>query len=107
MIAYPGEQFVLSLEVLDQNNNKKVGFYTYRSNLFFTEADVTEIDLTSDNKDTSFAVVNRSSDQRTSVVIRNSNFSFEFMNHNKTVTKKNFTLSLIDSSTGNMVHNIN
>ena len=68
---------------------------------------MTEIDLTPENKDTSFAVVSGSSDQRTSVVIRNSNFSFEFMNHNKTITKKDFTLSLIDSSTGNMVHNIN
>ena len=107
VFAYPGEQFILSLKVLDQNNNEKVGFYTYRSNEHFTEGDVTEIDLTLENKDTSFAVVSRSSNQTTSLVIRNSSFPFDFMNHNNTITNKTFTLNLIDSSTGNIVCNIN
>ena len=93
--------------MLDQNNNEKVGFYTYCSNEYFTEADVTEIDLTSENKDTSFAVVSRSSNQTTSLVIRNSEFSFDFVNHNKIITNKTFTLNLIDSSTGNIVCSIN
>ena len=107
VFAYPGEQFILSLKVLDQNNNEKVGFYTYHSNEHFTEADVTEIDLTLENKDTSFAVVSKNSNQTTSLVIRNSSFPFDFMNHNKTITNKTFTLNLIDSSTGNIVCNIN
>ena len=109
MNVFPGEEFILSLRVLDQNNNEKVGFYTYPSNVLFTQADVTEIDLTTNNTDTSFAIVDRSSDQRTSLVVRNSpkNFSFSVLDHNSTITERNFTLNLIDSSTGIMVCNNN
>jgi len=103
--VFPGEEFILSLKVLDQNDNKKVGFYTYPSNMLFTMVDVTEIDLTAGNRDTSFGVVNGSSDQRTSFVVRDvaKNFSFSYMNYNNTIAEKNFTLNLIDSSTGIIV----
>ena len=110
MNVFPGEEFILSLRVLDQNNNRKVGFYTYPSNTLFTEADVTEIDLTTGNSDTSFGIVSKNnSDQRTSLVVRNStkNFSFSVSKGNSTITEKKFTLNLIDSSTGTMVCNDN
>ena len=109
MNVFPGEEFILSLRVLDQNDNEKVGFYTYPSNTLFTEADITEIDLTTDNGDTSFALVNRNSNERTLLVVRNStrDFSFSFLNHSSTITERNFTLNLIDSSTGIMVCNNN
>ena len=105
MKVFPGEEFDLLLTVWDQNNNEKVGFYTYPSNMFFTEVDIIEIDLTDDNEDISFAAVDGSFDQKTSLVIRNStkNFSSFFHNYDKTIVEKNFTLNLIDSSTGIMV----
>ena len=106
MNVFPGEEFILSLTVLDQNNNRKVGFYTYPSNMLFTEADVTEIDLTTGNRYTSFGIVSKNnSDQRTLLVVRNltKNFSFSVLKGNSTITEKNFTLNLIDSSTGTMV----
>ena len=105
MNVFPGEIFVLSFSISDQNNNERVGFYTYPSNTFFTEADVTEIDLTTGNEDSSFGVVRGSSDQRTLLVIRNSakNFSFSAINYNRTITNVTFTLNLVDSSTGNVV----
>ena len=101
MNVFPGEIFVLSLRISDQNNNEKVGFYTYPSNMFSTQADVTEIDLTTGNDNTSFGVVNGSSNLRTSLVVRdsNENFSFSALNYSNT----SFTLNLIDSSTGNIV----
>ena len=107
MNVFPGEIFKLSLSVLDQNNNKKVGFYTYPSNMFFTEADTTEIDLTTGNEDNSFGVVRGSSDQRTLLVIRNSinNFSFSTVSYSRTITNVTFILNLVDSSTGNVVCN--
>ena len=73
--------------------------------MLFTEADVTEIDLTAGNRDTSFAIVNENSNQRTLLVIRNSteDFSFSVLKHNSTITERNITLNLIDSSTGTMV----
>ena len=108
MSVFPGEEFILSLKVLDQNNNEKVGFYTYPSNVHLTEADVTEIDLTTGNTDTKFAVVSGSSDQKTSLVVRNSTTKqFSFLSHSNTITEAAFTLNLIDSSTGNMVCNNN
>ena len=109
MNVFPGEVFLLSISVLDQNRNEKVGFYTYPSNMFFTEADIVQIDLTTGNEDTRFAVVNKRSNQRTSLVYRNSkeDFSFSVSNHNDTVIKTVFTLNLIDSSTGNTVCNDN
>jgi len=88
---------------LDQNDNKKVGFYAYPSNMLFTEVDVTEIDLTDGNMNTSFGVVNGSSDQRTSLVLRNSTKDFSFTNQNSTIFEVNFTINLIDSSTGIIV----
>ena len=96
---------MLSLSISDQNNNKRVGFYSYPSNMFFTEADVTEIDLTTGNGNTSFGVVNENSSLRTSLVVRDSTkpFSFSALNHNSTIAYTNFTLNLIDSSTGNIV----
>lgn len=105
MNVFPGEIFAFSLNVLDQNNNEKNGFYTYPSNMLFTEADVTEVDLTADNEETSFAVINRNSNQRTSLVVRNSTaiFSFSAMNQSRVIAEKGFTLNLIDSSTGNIV----
>lgn len=104
MDIFPGEVFVLSLSVLDQNNNKKIGFYTYPSNMFITEADITEIDITTGNKNTSFAGVSGSSNQKTSLVIRNSTKNFSFSN-NGTIDNTTFTLNLIDSSTGVTVCN--
>ena len=73
--------------------------------MFFTEADITEIDLTTGNEDSSFGVVRGSSDQRTLLVIRNSakNFSFSAINYNRTITNVTFSLNLVDSSTGNVV----
>lgn len=107
--VFPGQEFFLSLQVLDQNNNEKLGFYTYPSNMLFTKVDVTEIDLTVGNEETSFAIVNGSSHQRTSLVVRDSakNFSFSVLNQNSTITETNFTLNLIDSSTGTRVCNNN
>lgn len=102
---------MLSLKVTDQNNNTKVGFYTYPSNMLVTEANVIEIDLTDhgNNENRSFAVVDKRSDQRTSLVLRNSvkDFSFTSLNHNSTYPETAFTLNLIDSSTGNIVCNNN
>ena len=107
MNVFPGEVFLLSINVLDQNKNEIVGFYTYPSNMFFTEADVVEVDLTIGNEDTRFGVVNKRSSQRTSLVLRNSkeDFSFSVSNHSNTIIKTAFTLNLIDSSTGNLVSN--
>ena len=70
--------------------------------LFFTEVDVTEIDLTIGNRDSSFGVISGSSDQKTVLVVRNStkDFSFSYTNFNRTIAEVNFTLNLIDSSTG-------
>ena len=105
MNVFPGEVFLVSINVSDQNKNEKVGFYTYPSNMFLTEADIVEVDLTIGNGDTRFAVVNRRSNQRTSIVYRNSkeDFSFSVSNHSDTIIKTVFTLNLIDSSTGNAV----
>ena len=105
--VFPGEVFLLSINVLDQNKNEVVGFYTYPSNMFFTEADVVEVDLTVGNEDTRFGVVNKRSSQKTSLVLRNSkeDFSFSVSNHSNTIIKTAFTLNLIDSSTGNLVSN--
>ena len=104
MSVFPGEEFILSLKVLDQNDNEDVGFFIYPSNTFFTEADVIEIDLTTGNEGISFGVVaNGSSDQKSSLVIRNSPENFSFRNHNKTIIEAKFTLNLLDSSTGNTV----
>ena len=105
--VFPGEEFILSLRVLDQNNNLKDGFFTYPSNTFFTEADITEIDLTAGNEDTSFGIVNGSSDLRVSLVVRNSQNNFSFSaNHNNTIVNETFNFTLIDSSTGIGVCNI-
>ena len=105
MNVFPGEIFVLSLSISDQNDNEKIGFYTYPSNMFFTEADVTEIDLTTGNNNTNFGVVSGSSNLRTLLVVRDStkNFSFSALNHSSTIAFATFTLNLIDSSTGNIV----
>ena len=64
--------------------------------------DITEIDLTTGNGDSSFGIINEESDQRTIIVVRNSSQNFSFFNSNTTLNKT-FTLSLIDSSTGIMV----
>jgi len=48
--VFLGEEFIFLLKVLDQNDNKKVGFYTYPSNMLFTTVDVTETDLTAGNE---------------------------------------------------------
>ena len=103
MSVFPGEEFILSLKVLDQNDNEEVGFFMYPSNTFFTEADVIEIDLTTGNQGISFGVVSGSSDQKSSLVVRNSPESFSFLNQNKTIIETKFTLNLLDSSTGNAV----
>ena len=64
--------------------------------------DITEIDLTTDNTDSSFGIINEESDQGTVIVVRNSSQNFSFFNPNTTLNKT-FTLNLIDSSTGIMV----
>ena len=108
MHVFPGEQFDLDLHVHDQNDNSGFGVYTYPSNTHFTEADVTEIDLTDSGTDKSFAVVGNDS-QRTIFVIRNSSSNFSYTDclyhKNDTVDIKQFALQLIDSSTGNVVCN--
>ena len=105
MSAFPGERFTISLTVLDQNNNTKLGFYTYPSSMFITEADTIQVDLTVGDEDTSFTAINGSFNQKTLLVIRNSmeDFSFDFLNHNSTVIETYFILNLVDSSTGVMV----
>ena len=108
MYVFPGETFDLVLHVLDQNSNPKIGIYTYAANTHFTEADVTEIDLTDSGTVQRFAIVDSSAEnyQRTSLVIRNSssNYSFYHCKKNKDAgEKRRFTLQLIDSSSGNVV----
>ena len=73
--------------------------------MFATEVDVIEIDSTAGNKNTSFAVVSGSSNQRTLLVVRNlaENLDFSVLNQSKTITETVFTLNLIDSSTGTIV----
>ena len=71
--------------------------------MFFTQADVTEIDLTAGNEVTSFGVVSGSSNIRASIVIRDSMNNFSFSALNELNHSTIFTLNLIDSSTGNMV----
>jgi len=104
--VFPGERFNLALQIRDQNNNSKIGIYTYPSNEHFTKVDVTEIDLTDSETDKSFAFVNRKY-QRTSLVLRNSsrNFTYTQCLHHKdnTVDERQFILHLIDSSNGNVV----
>ena len=112
MHVFPGEQFDLVLDVLDQNNNPKIGIYTYPANAHFTEVDVTEIDLTDSGTDRSFAIVNSSAEnyQRTTLVVRNSSRNYSFnhcLKNSESVEKGEFTLQLIDSSVGNMVGNGN
>ena len=108
MHVFPGEKFDLILQIQDQNDNLQLGVYTYPSNTHFTEADVTEIDLTDSGTERSFAVVSNGN-QRTTLVIRGSpkNFNYTYCLHHKndTVDKKQFALQLIDSSTGNVVSN--
>jgi len=111
MHVFPGERFDLHLHVQDQNSNPVFGVYTYPSNTHFTKADVTEIDLTTDSEtDISFAIVGNDT-QRTTFVIRNSSSNFNYTHclyrKNDTVERKQFSVHLIDSSTGSVVCNYN
>ena len=69
--------------------------------------DIIEIDLTTDNRDSSFGIINEESEQGSIIVVRNASQNFSFFNPNSTTLSKTFTLSLIDSSTGLMVGIIN